>query len=95
MTVSSVLTKDEELRLCKKLDKETLKQDIHYSLDNILKKEHSSNVNPYVNAFLLSLAFQAKTKTFCDDLLSKYQLHMIIMGRSITALGSGMMRHIQ
>ncbi len=74
MTVSSVLTKDEELRLCKKLDKETLKQDIHYSLDNILKKEHSSNVNPYVNAFLLSLAFQAKTKTFCDDLLSKYSI---------------------
>lgn len=74
VTVSSVLTNNKELRLCRELDIATLKRDIQYTLANILQNYHCSNVNPYVNAFLLSLLFRTKTMTFCDDLLSKYSI---------------------
>lgn len=71
MTVSKVLTQNENLKVENKLSKTLFRTDVQKTINNILAKKINAQINHYVYSTFLSLFCSAKSITFCDDLISE------------------------
>lgn len=73
-TISRVISKNMEIVPTNKPTKEELKRDIYESASKIYNNQQVGGVNPYLYRTLLSLAFGARSISYCDDLMGDFSI---------------------